>query len=683
MNLLFEEDGAFRAGSVLSSTDASYQVELPSGKRTKVKRSHVLLQFDDLPAAKLLERAQAESESIDLDFLWEAAPQDEFGFRDLARDYYGAKPTSVQEAALLVRLHAAPVYFYRKGRGRYRPAPPDTLKAALAAVERKRRQDELRQQYVDALKQGIAPAAIAAQAVTMLVHPDRASVEFRALEQAAAESQTTPLRLLLTAKAIESPYRWHVDSFLAQHFPRGAGFPANLPSPALSDDLPLADVAAFSIDDSATTEIDDAFSVTPSGDGRMRVGIHIAAPAVALEREHALDALARSRMSTVYAPGLKITMLPPEWVVAYSLTEAREVPVLSLYADVDRTSFELLGTESRIERVRIAANLRHDRLDDIVTDESIADASFAAPFAHELSFLWHFARSLLARREAVRGRPEPLGRIDYSFEIDGEGEHAHVSIKPRRRGAPLDLLVAELMILANSTWGRWLADRAVAGIYRSQSMGRVRMSTTPAAHEGIGVSHYAWSTSPLRRYVDLVNQHQLIACVRNEAAPYAAGDADLFSIVSGFDAAYGAYAEFQERMERYWGLRWLRQEDVKRIGATVIRGDVLRLSGLPFVARLPGLPELPRGQQLELDVIGGDPVDLTLEARVHRVLAAQVDASLNGDESSDGGEISQGDEGVHGNDNESRLLGNAAGVVPEESTPETPGVTLPSQGVID
>ena len=158
------------------------------------------------------------------------------------------------------------------------------------------------------------------------------------------------------------------------------------------------------------------------------------------------------------------------------------------------------------------------------------------------------------------------------------------------------------MILANSTWGRWLADRAVAGIYRSQSMGRVRMSTTPAAHEGIGVSHYAWSSSPLRRYVDLVNQRQLIACVRNEPAPYAANDADLFAIVSGFDAAYGAYAEFQERMERYWGLRWLRQENVQRIGATVIRGDVLRLDGLPFVTRLPGLPELPRGQQLELDV---------------------------------------------------------------------------------
>ncbi len=624
MNLLFEEDGAFKAGSVLSSTESSYQVELPSGRRTKVKSSHVLLQFDEVSPARLLELAHDEAGKVDLDFLWEAAPQDEFGFRELAADYYGAKATSVQQAALLIRLHSAPVYFYRKGRGRYRPAPPETLKAALAAVDRKRRQDELRQHYVEELKQGRVPAPIAEQAVSMIVRPDRASIEYRALEQAASEAQTTPLRLLLATRAIESPYHWHVASFLAQHFPRGAGFGADVPGPGSADELPVANVAAFSIDDSATTEIDDAFSVTASGENRVRVGIHIAAPALQLQRADVLDAVARARMSTVYAPGIKITMLPPAWIDAYSLTENRVVPVLSLYVDVDPRDFSVAGTETRIERIRISANLRHDRLDEIITDETIAAASFAAPFAGELSFLWRFARALLARREAVRGRPEPLGRVDYSFELDGEGEHAHVTVKTRRRGAPLDLLVAELMIYANSTWGRWLATRGVAGIYRSQSMGRVRMSTTPAAHEGMGVSHYAWSSSPLRRYVDLINQGQLIACARDEAAPYAANEAELFAIVSGFDAAYGAYAEFQERMERYWALRWLRQEDVQRIGATVVRGDVLRLVGLPFIARLPGLPELPRGQQLELDVLGGDDVELRLEARVHRVLADAV-----------------------------------------------------------
>ena len=630
MNLLFEEDGAFKAGTILSSTDASHQVELSSGKRTKVKAAHVLLQFDDVSAARLLEAAHAEAATIDLDFLWEAAPQDEFGFRELAVDYFGGKPSSVQQAALLIRLHSSPVYFHRKGRGRFRPAPPETLKAALAAVERKRRQDELRQSYVDELKAGRAPAAIAALAVPMLVRPDRSTIEFKALEQAAGEVRTTPLRLLLATGAIGSPFRWHVESFLAQHFPRGAGFPDEIPAPGLADELPIANVAAFSIDDSATTEIDDAFSVTPTGDHRVQIGVHIAAPALAIQRGHALDAVARSRMSTVYAPGFKITMLPQSWVDAYSLTEGQVVPVLSLYVDLDTREMQVLGTESRAERVRIAANLRHDRLDEIVTEESIADGSFAAPFAGELSLLWRFGRALLARREAVRGRPEPLGRVDYSFELDGEGEHALVTVKPRRRGAPLDLLVAELMIFTNSTWGRWLAERGVVGIYRSQSMGRVRMSTAPGAHEGMGVSHYAWSSSPLRRYVDLVNQRQLIACIRNDPAPYAANDADLFAIVSAFDAAYGAYAEFQERMERYWGLRWLRQEDVRRMTASVIRGDVLRLSGIPFITRLPGLPELPRGQQLELDILGGDEVDLTLEARVHRVMDAAMATEVEG-----------------------------------------------------
>lgn len=621
-HLLFEEDGAFKAGTVLASTDTSHQVELASGKRTKVKSSHVLLQFREPAPAVLMEKAQSEAGEIDLDFLWEAAPAEEFGFLDIAREYYGKEPGSVEAASLLFRLHSAPVYFYRKGRGRYRAAPADTLKVALAAIERKRLQDELRQRLVQALKAGSAPAGITQQAIALLVRPDKNSVEYKAVEQAANEMQTTPLKLLLAAGAIASPYRWHVDSFVANHFARGTGFPADLPAPSVPAELPLAPVAAFSVDDSATTEIDDAFSVERQGD-RLRIGIHISAPAVAIERDTALDGIARARMSTVYAPGLKFTMLPDRWVDAFSLNEGREVPVLSLYATVDAESYEVLATQTRVERVRIAANLRHDRLDEIITDEAIETGDFDAPFAAELALLWKVARALLARREEVRGRPEPLGRVDYSFVLDGDGERAHVSIKPRRRGAPLDLVVAEMMILANSTWGGWLAELKTPAIYRSQSLGRVRMSTAPAPHEGIGVDHYTWSTSPLRRYVDLVNQRQLIACARGETPPYRPKDADLFSIVSGFEALYAAYADFQQRMERYWALRWIRQEQCDRISATVIRADVLRVDGMPFITRLPGLPELPRGQRLELDVLGTNEVDLALEARVRQVLSAQ------------------------------------------------------------
>jgi exoribonuclease II len=634
-HLLFDDDGAFKAGTEMANAGTSHQVELPSGKRTKVKSSHVLLRFVEPSPVQLIERAQAQAQLIDLDFLWEVAPPDEFGFIELARDYFGAEPSAEQAAALLFRLHGAPVYFYRKGRGRYRPALAETLKAALAAVERKRKQDELRQQYIDELKSGRAPDVIAQQAIGLLTEPDRSSIEFKALEQAANDLHMTPLRLLLARGAIASPYRWHVDSFLAQHFPHGTGFAGDLPAPNDSDDLQLAAVRAFSIDDSATTEIDDAFSVQRLGK-RMRIGIHIAAPAISLARGHVVDTIARSRMSTVYAPGLKYTMLPGEWIESLSLNEGREVPVLSLYADVDAETYDVLSTESRLERLRIESNLRHDRLDAIVTDATIADGQFDAPHAEPLSTLWHVARKLLARREQVRGRPEPIGRVDYSFDLDGVADQAHVSIRQRRRGSPLDLIVAELMIFTNSIWGRWLAARHTAGIYRSQSLGRVKMGTAPAPHEGIGVEHYAWCTSPLRRYVDLVNQRQLLACVRDQTPPYASNDAELFGIVSGFEAAYGAYAEFQQKLERYWSLRWLEQEKLLRIDASVLKGDVVRIDGLPFITRLPGLPELPRGQRLELDIVATNQVDLTLEARVHRVLAAQIIIDVDDEELDDG-----------------------------------------------
>jgi exoribonuclease II len=653
-HLLFEEDGAFKVGTVLSATDAAYQVELASGKRTKVKSSNVLLRFEQPGPAQLLAAAQNDAEAIELDFLWECAPQEEFGFEELAREYHGHAPNAVEAATILVRLHSAPVYFHRKGRGRYRPAPPEILKVALAAVERKRQQQERMDAFAAELVAGSVPEPIARQAIVLLTRPDRNSIEFKALEQAANQLHMAPLQLLLERGAITSPLQWHLDSFFAAAFPRGTAFAADLPPPPDHASLPLAEVAAFSIDDSSTTEIDDAFSVQTLGD-RTVVGIHIAVPAVALEREHPVDAVARARMSTVYAPGLKVTMLPPAWIEAYSLKAGHAVPALSLYVDVDPISGTTLRFQTRLERVHVAANLRHDELDTVVTAERIAADDLEAagvPFGRELGFLWRIANSLLAERERVRGKPEPLGRVDYSIEIDAPqgslSPSARVSVRARRRGAPLDLIVAELMILANSHWGGWLAELHRVGIYRSQSLarvggrvaGKVRMSTTPAPHDGIGVAHYAWSSSPLRRYVDLVNQRQLIAAAAASSAPYAANDADVFAIVSAFDTAYTTYAAFQEKMERYWCLRYIKQEGLSRITATVLKEDLLRVDGLPFVTRLPGMPVLPRGQRVELDVLGGDEIGLTLEARLHQVLAAAVepDEELDGDEETPDGD---------------------------------------------
>ncbi len=625
--VLFEDEGDLKAGTVRAATDTSLQVDSTSGKRIKVKAASVLLRFEQPRAEELLAAAQVIAADMETDFLWQCAPQQEFGFEPFAQEYFGRAPNAVESTAILLRLQSAPVYFQRKGRGRFRPATPEVLRAALAAVERRRQQDEQRALMVRELVEGKLPAAIAALGSGMLTKPDRNSIEYKALEQAAHELQLSPLRLLLARGAISSPYQWHLESFLARAFPRGVEFAPDLPPPPpLSAGplgaLPLAHSPVFSIDDSATTEIDDAFSVHRGSQG-LTVGVHIAAPSLAIVSGDALDAVACARMSTVYAPGLKYTMLPQPWVDAFSLTEGRTVPALSLYFDLDPDTMALRDTRTVIERVQVAANLRYDRLDADVSEARLDAGDLALPFGAELGQLWRFANTLRGERERVRGRPELAGREEVSLLLDGEGASARVRRFVRRRDAPLDRIVAELMICANRHWGAWLEAKGLVGIYRSQSQGRVRMSTTPAPHDGLGVLHYAWCTSPLRRYVDLLNQRQLIAAASGSPPPHRRGDAQLFAVVSGFDAAYTSYGEFQETMERYWSLRWLQQEGIRHIEAVLGRGDIVRLCGLPMTTRIASAAGLARGQRLELELVDLDFVELRPNVRILQIIGGQ------------------------------------------------------------
>ncbi|MFT4102643.1 MAG: RNB domain-containing ribonuclease [Burkholderiaceae bacterium] len=614
-HVLFEEDGGFKAASILSDAGASLQIEYGSGRRAKIKSGHVVLRFDSPDPATMMADAAAVAADIELDFLWECAPQQEFGFLELADEYFGHKPAAAEAAGLLLRLHGAPVYFHRKGRGRFRPAPPEVLKAALAAVERKRQLELRIESDAQALLEHRLPEAIGRQAAFLLVKPDKQSAEYRALERACQLAHRAPERVLLDAGAFASPRALHLARFAAEYFPHGLGFPdaaaawvGALPDPS---SLPLAAVEAFSVDDSTTTEIDDCLSVTRLPQGAVRVGVHIAAPGFALAPGGELDELARERMSTVYMPGDKITMLPDELVAGFSLDEGRDVPVLSLYADLDDEGTRIVSTFSQLERIRVAANLRHDLLDGTITEQALDDPSAPMPFGDALRVLWTLTQALCAERERVRGKPEPRFRTDFSFYVDGE----QVRIVQRRRDAPLDRIVAEMMIFANSTWGQLLAEHRTSGIYRSQQAGRVRTSTHPLPHQGLGVSQYMWSTSPLRRYVDLVNQRQLLAVLAGSPPPFGAQDADLFAVMTAFDARYAGYADFQTRMERYWCLRWLEQRGLGRLDAVVVRDDLVRLTQAPLYFRMADLPMLSAGRPIVVDVLSTDVIDLSLEAR--------------------------------------------------------------------
>ncbi len=632
MYLFFEEAGDFKAGTILKKDAATYQVELSTGRRSKVKANHVFFEFDSPAPAAFLEQARETSAEMDPMFVWEVAPEEEFSYEQTASDYFSAA-TPVSKAAALMTLHGNPAYFYRKGRGCYKKAPEDILRRALEAIERKKKEEERRQDLTRRMVAGELPEEIAARAYELLLAPDKNSTEWKALNDAASELRLVPLRVMLKLGAVPDAFTWHVQSFYRTTYPKGTGFAADARAvPELPENLQTAEVEAFSIDDSSTTEIDDAASVTHLEGGKTRIGVHIAAPALLMERGCACDEAARARMTTVYAPGMKTTMLPEEWIARASLDEGRTVPCLSLYITVEDATMAVLSTETRVEKIAVKHNLRYDLINDRVTTEAVENETLDVPCAHEICFLWRFAKARLAEREERRGKPEPLGRIDWYLELEGEGENLRILRKGRVRGEPLDLLVAELMIFANSTWGLWLEECKTAGIYRGQRMGRVRMSTTPGPHDGLGVLRYAWSTSPLRRYVDLVNQRQLISAAMGTTAPYSGKDADFFAIVSQFETLYEASREFQRKMDSYWSLRWIEQEGLKDVEAAVIKGDLVRVEGLPLVQRIPGLPELERGRKVRLAVLSMDYVNVLFDAKLTAVLDETDDQAFEEEE---------------------------------------------------
>jgi exoribonuclease-2 len=613
MNVFYEEDGDFKAASVLEDNNTSLQVQTQHGKRAKVKSGSVLLRFEHPSLNEFMDSVREIADGLDPTFLWEVSGTQEFAYDVLAREYFGRAPKPEEAAGLLLKLHGTPTHFYRKGKGHYKPAPAEALRAALASLERKRQQAELQATYQGQLRRGELPEAFRPIVRELLYQPDRNAIETKALEAAATELKISVPRLLERCGGLASSEDYHLGRFLFAHFPKGTGFGAGLDTSVI-DELPEAASEAFSIDDASTTEIDDAFSVRSLPGGGFEVGIHIAAPALGIAPGTAVDSEAARRLSTVYFPGDKITMLPDSVIERFTLAERRRCPVVSLYATLT-PDFEIAGMRNAIEAITIRTNLRHDRL-DVQFDEAAAAGPAEFEYGPELLVLHRLAEQL----EQRRGKSEARGpRADYSFHV----ENGKVRIVPRRRGSPVDKIVSELMIFVNAQWARQLTTAGVPALYRVQSNGKVRLSTVAAPHQGLGVEQYIWASSPIRRYTDLVNQRQLIAVVQSLPPHYPPGDERLLVILRDFESAYEAYTEFQRQMERYWCLRWLLQEQVNLAIGQVVREELVVLEQIPLYCRTASLPVLPPGTRVEVSLSHVDLFELTVHCEYRGNLTAE------------------------------------------------------------
>jgi len=661
MHLLYEEGGDIKVATVQSTSgtgDAeSWQATSLSGKKIKLKAKEVWLRFERPEPQALMDEASVSSKEIDLQFLWDCAPDEEFGLLDVAQEYFGSQATIPQQTALAIALQGAPVFFRRKGRGRFQRAPLEQLQAGLAALERKQKDLEQQSVWQQELVTGIFPETLKSQVNQLLFSPDKNTSAYKALIAACTEAGESPAQLMIRCGAIDSPLDYHQGMFLKAHFPHGSAHDEGMAVEqsawdAAIAELPLAEVRAFSIDDSGTTEIDDALSVTALVGGGYRIGIHIAAPGLAIAKDDALDRVARTRMSTVYFPGDKITMLPDAVIQQFSLDEGAARPALSIYVDID--SIGVVDKDSlqlRAEMVPMGANLRLENLEHLVTEESLADDGADYPYRQELSILWAAAKLLHAGRQEQRVanglRAEQLGVLDpnalardFHFQIKDVDGVQRVEITPRQRGSILDTIVAEWMIYCNSASGRLLADHGLPGLFRTQKGWgplRTRMQTTPGPHEGLGLDYYAWCTSPLRRYSDLVNQWQLIALAKHGitakmVAPFPPRDATLMGIAADFEACYSAYGEFQDRLEKYWCLRWIAQDETpKQVFVRHLKEGMSRVEPIPLHLPVPELATHPRMTRAEVSIADVDLLQLSAGVRVLHIETPELpesDASL-------------------------------------------------------
>ncbi len=689
MHFIFEEGGEIKGASAIGpavSTADFWQAQTQFGKRIKLKAKEVWLKWEAGDLAKLMESAKALAASIDIDFLWECSPDQEFSFEEIAKEYFGDKPSTEQLIGLAMALQNSPIYFRRKGRGHFMRAPEEQLKAALLSVERKKQEALAQEQIKEQLLAGILPPEIAEQAQLLLFAPDKNHFIYKALASASSQKGVSNAQLLLELGAIHSALEIHQGKFFKEHFPKGVSFPQNALNMMnssvvqhLEKDLPVASVSAFSIDDASTTEIDDAFSVTLQPNGNYQIGVHIAAPSLVMSPKDALDEVASHRMSTAYFPGGKITMLPKSVVDVFSLEAGEARPAISLYVEVSPGGEMISSPPHRtvIERVPIQQNLRLHEIEDVLTqayfDDMEQDAQLdetkgssvdsktkAIPFENELKLLWAGAKVLFAKRQEVKvangQRAEQLGNSDpnallrdFGFSILNEqgvtidpeeilaqpvnDSKWQVEITPRSRGSVVDTIVAEWMIFSNQTWGTYLATNELPAIFRAQQgwgAQRTRMQTTPCRHEGLGVENYAWCTSPLRRYADLVNQWQLIALVKNGmmaklVAPFVPKDTKIMGLCAEFDARYTSYNAYQQLVERYWCLKWVNQQGLPlRLQARTLKDGMIRVESIPLRLMVPELANTRRGVSVEIEIVSTDLLNLNAAVRLIELHDQQV-----------------------------------------------------------
>ena len=615
--MVVTDGNSYKLAIIIESHKNHSQVELFEDKtKKKIKQDQIIFTItEDITAFN--QKLQTIIPQIDIPLLSELINEGEKNSLEvLSSIYFGGGATLCQTTALLFRLADAHIEFHNYQDGYFSKCSNEEQQQRLLSFNKQKQAQEQYQYYrslfIDAINNNSKLDNPDIDVFKILHKPDKHSAVYKALHHLAIEYKLTPLEIFHKIGLVNNLTEFFIASFIRDNaFIKPENTNEVIDTTLLNQRF---DLKVFSIDDSNTTEIDDAFSVEKIDNGHI-IGIHIAAPAL----DTSLNETVANNISTIYYPGNKITMLPMNIINKYSLWEQTSTPVVSIFFTLDN-DLNILEYTSSLNMVNIDANLRIEMLENLFNHENLELVN-GYPYEKELKLLYKFACIL----EEKRGKPSVNNLFtDYSFNfIDSK-----IEIKPRIRGNPIDKLVSELMILANCSWGRMLTNSFIPAIYRvKQPNYPVKMTLSPESHTGLNVDYYTWSTSPLRRSADFINQKQIISMINKSKDFYNISDPTLCEVVDNFDTKYAKYIDFQNKMERYWSLKYLIQEKISEIEGIFLYKSTVSLLGVPIQIDVANFStSKPKGTKLRLKIYNINLSTISFDFKIISIEESQQQA---------------------------------------------------------
>jgi exoribonuclease-2 len=603
------------------------------------------ISFKDSPSAqeqsKFLLALKAQSlklaESVNLEELWQIATEfpKSYSSEELAELAF-ANPSAEQHLSVKLLLLSDKAYFKRDNQlflARAAHIVEEIKHSQHVQLERKR----LRRSLVESLKGGERAASTLPEELSPLiallkryaVGSDLNSSEereARELTELLLEGIKKDSSKVNPAVAYQLLERLGIFGALTNPAWERAGLPGTIvfkegserKSESLActserQDLTALDV--FTIDDITTRDMDDALSLESKEFG-YRLGIHITDVSAEIDPNSQLDKAVSQRLSSIYLPERTIHMLPEALSLErLSLRESQARKAMTLFVDLDR-SYQILKTQIVASTVVVKRRWTYDQVDDLLENSNSEFSTF-----YEIACALEEARIL---KGAAR-----IQKTEIAIGIDQAGR---VSLSEIDEQSPARSLIAEMAVLINRVIAEYCRDNKIPVIYRGQPEAvadspdkpeegraldhfiRVHLKRSEASlvakpHSGLGLDAYLQITSPIRRFVDLINQRQLMAFISNRPLPYSF--ADLEKILESLEDGLQKISKVSKESKRFWLLRYLEQRvasqgdpNSRRIGGVVVRltpkNPLIELDEVFFAAFAKANRKLEVGEKVQL-----------------------------------------------------------------------------------